>query len=224
MPRRSRKRKTRRRNQLQITRQIGNAPMSKTQIVKLKYADRKGLDAASGAVIFSTFNAGSAYDPDVDAVGHQPTGFDQWMEFYEHFVVLGSKIKVTYSPTGLQPSDGIAVCGIMLNANNTDPSTGGFNQVLEYRNTVSKIMGSVNGYNRGVTCEHKYSAKQFLGRQSVLSDPDLKGTVGANPTESAYYQIFVAPVNSGYNLGVVNILVEIEYIVAFIEPKLLPSS
>lgn len=222
---RTKKRRRRRRTtKMQIVRQIGNAPVSKTQITKLKYVTRKGLDPGIGGLIYSTFNAGSCYDPDTDAIGHQPTGFDQWMAFYEHFVVLGSKIKVTFSPTGLQPQDGIAVCGIMLNANPTDPSPSAFDQVLEYRNTKHKTMGAVPGYSKGVSVSHRYSAKRFLGRQSVLSDPDLKGDINANPTESAYYQVFVSPVNSGYNLGVVNALVEIEYIVAFIEPRLLPSS
>lgn len=217
------KRKKRYKRGLQLTRQIGQGPMSKTQMTKLRFCEQIALDPGVGLVASSTYNAGSCYDPRVNVGGAQPRGFDQWMAFYSHFVVLGSKITCTFQTTGLQPSDGNGIVGIYLKAGSvSEIST--ISQLVEEQNTVHKPVGPVGGYNSTAICTKTYSAKRFLGRQSVLSDPALKGSSTADPTESAFYEICVGPSSTGDNLGSVRVLVEIEYVVAFIEPKTLPSS
>lgn len=42
------------------------------------------------------------YDPDLTGTGHQPTGHDQWANFYKRYLVFGSKckIKVIQNSTG----------------------------------------------------------------------------------------------------------------------------
>jgi hypothetical protein len=181
------------------------------------------MDPGTGLVATATYNAGGCYDPRTAALGGQPRGFDQWMAFYEHFVVLGSKMTCTFQTTGLQPSDGNGIVGIYLKANSI-AEIGTIPELVEQQNSVHKPIGPVGGYNSTAIVSKTYSAKRFLGRQSILSDPQLKGTVSANPAESAYYEIVVGPSNNGDNLGSVRVLLEIEYIVALIEPKPLPSS
>lgn len=217
-----RRRRYRPRGKMQITKQIGSAPVSKSQIVKLKYCEQISLDPGVGLVGKYVFNAGGCFDPNVTGTGHQPMGFDQWMNFYEHFVVLGSKISAVYQTTGLQPQDGNGIVGIILKSNNTTSATT-INEYVETQGCRFRGITPVGG-NNSTTVSNRYSAKKFLGRSNILSDPTLKGNVSADPTESAYYEVFAGPSNTGYNLGVVNVLVRIEYIVAFIEPKPLPSS
>lgn len=220
--RRTRKKRSRKRG-LQLTRQIGAGPASKTQMTKLRFSEQISMDPGTGLVATATYNAGSCYDPRTAAGGLQPRGFDQWMAFYEHFVVLGSKITCTFQTTGLQPSDGNGIVGIYLKANSvTEILT--IPALIEQQNSVHKAIGPVGGYNSTAIVTKTYSAKRFLGRESLLSDSQLKGTLNGNPAESAYYEVVVGPSNNGDNLGAVRVLIDIEYIVALIEPKPLPSS
>lgn len=208
---------------LQLTRQMGNGPTSKSQITKLTFSEQIALDPGTGLVASASYNAGSCFDPRVNIGGGQPRGFDQWMAFYSHFVVLGSKIKCTFQTTGLQPSDGNGIVGIYLKAGSVSEILT-IPDLIENPNTVHKPVGPVGGYNSTAIVTKTYSAKRFLGRESVLSDPALKGSTTADPTESAFYEVCAGPSNTGDNLGSVRVLVEIEYIVAFIEPKNLSSS
>lgn len=207
---------------MQITRQLGSAPASKTQIAKLVFCEQIAIDPSTGGSASATYNAGGCFDPRVNLGGLQPRGFDQWMAFYEHFVVLGSKITCMYQTTGLQPSDGNGIVGIYLKANSSQEIQS-IPELIEQQNSTYAPIGPVGGRN-AVTLSKKYSAKRFLGRSNVLSDPTLKGTINGDPSESAYYEIVVGPSSNGDNLGSVRILVKIEYIVAFIEPKPLPVS
>ena len=215
--------KRRKSRKMQITRQLGAGPASKTQLTKLVFSEQISIDPGTGLVGTATYNAGGCFDPRTAIGGGQPRGFDQWMSFYEHYIVLGSRITCTYQTTGLQPSDGNGIVGIYLKANNAAQITT-IPELIEQQNTVHKPIGPVGGYNSTVMLSKNYSAKRFLGRASVMSDPDLKGDVSKNPDESAYYEIVCGPSNNGDNLGAVRVLIRIEYIVALIEPKPLPSS
>lgn len=225
MPYKKRKYSKRRRKKrgFQLTRQIGSAPVSKTQVTKLVFCEQIALDPGVGLVSTATYNAGGCFDPRVAIGGLQPRGFDQWMAFYEHFVVLGSKITLMFQTTGLQPSDGNGIVGVYLKANSIQEIST-IPELIEQQNSVYKPISPIGGSNSTVIMQKNYSAKKFLGRASVLSDPTLKGTITADPTESAYYEIVVGASNNGDNLGSVRCLVKIEYIVALIEPKPLPSS
>lgn len=225
MPRRYKKKtkkRSYRRSGLQMTRQL-RGPASKSQMATLTYSEQISLDPGVGLVATATYNAGGMWDPRIAIGGNQPRGFDEWMSFYEHFVVVGSKIKVTFQTTGLQPSDGNGIVGILLKANPT-AVVNNIPQLIELGSSNHKPVGPVGGYNSTAMVTKTYSAKKFLGRTNVLSDPQLKGSVAADPTESAYYEIVVGPSNNGDNLGAVRALIEIEYIAVFIEPKPLPQS
>lgn len=226
MPKKNYRKKYRRRRRsrgLQLTRQIGSAPVAKTQVTKLVFAEQIALDPGVGLVATASYNAGGCFDPRVNLGGAQPRGFDQWMAFYEHFVVLGSKMTVMFQTTGLQPSDGNGVVGIYLKANSSNQITT-IPELIEQQNTVYKPIAPVGSYNSTVTLHKNYSAKRFLGRTSVMSDPALKGSISADPTESAYYEICAGASAGSDNLGSVRCQVKIEYIVALIEPKPLSGS
>ena len=182
MPYKKRTKKNYIQRKMQITKQI-SGPASKTQMTKLVFSEQISLDPGVGLTANSTYNAGGCYDPRTALGGNQPRGFDQWMAFYEHYVVLGSKISVTFQTTGLQPSDGNGIVGILLKANSAN-EVNNIPQLVELANTRYKAIGPVGGYNSTCTVSSRYSAKRFLGRASPLSDPELKGDLNSNPPRS----------------------------------------
>lgn len=223
MPNKSRKRNYRRRRKRRgytVSQNTNIVPQR--QIVKLTYIQRVLFDPALGASVVNIFSANGMYDPDVSGVGGQPLGFDQWMPFYNHYVVLGSKCDVSFNPVGEGGTNGNFIAFLQVKADTTSQPTD-VERNLEYQHTVYKVGGSAQA-NNGTKLSMKMSTKRFLGRSNPLSDPDLKGTSTSNPSESSYFHVGVAPINSGYDLGAVTALVRINYIAALLEPKLLPSS
>jgi len=71
-----------------------NGPLAMRQIVKLRYAEDVNISAGIALGSYD-FRANSIFDPNLTGIGHQPLGHDQWAVFYDHYVVLGARIKVT---------------------------------------------------------------------------------------------------------------------------------
>lgn len=199
-----------------------NNGIARRQIVKMTYVQQVLMDPAIGSVGTHIFRANGLFDPDVTGTGTQPYGFDQWMPFYNHYVVLGSKCSATFTPVASDGVSGNFIGLVSLKASTTTQPTE-LTRNLEYPHTVYRQCGNAQA-NNGITLTKKCSVKKFLGRASVLSDPALKGTSATDPTEQAYFHVSVAPTNAGYDIGAVTVLVRINYIVALIEPKLLPKS
>jgi len=51
----------------------------------LRYSDYFQLTTTSGAVSTYVFAANGLYDPNITGTGHQPMGFDQLLQFYNHY-------------------------------------------------------------------------------------------------------------------------------------------
>lgn len=67
--------------------------------VKLTYRQRVTMGGSAGVQI-QKFRGNDLYDPDISGTGAQPYGFDQWMNLYERFRVLGSSIDVWFCSVG----------------------------------------------------------------------------------------------------------------------------
>jgi len=199
-----------------------NNGIARRQIVRMTYVQQVLMDPAIGTVGTNVFRANGCFDPDLTGSGTQPYGFDQWMPFYNHYVVLGSKCSATFTPIASDGVSGNFIASIALKASTTTQPTD-VTRNLEYPHTVYRQCGNAQA-NNGVTLTKNCSVKKFLGRASVLSDPALKGTSATDPSEQAYFHVSVSPTNQGYNIGAVTALVRINYLVALIEPKILPKS
>ena len=202
--------------------------MPKKQLVRLKYADEIRLDPVAGGLATYNFSANGMYDPDVTALlNHQPLFFDEKMSAYNHFHVLGSKIKVTCIPTGNgQSSNQVpGAFGVNISDNTVFPYTS-FAQIVEsnqnkgkYR-SYSNSMSGANTAGRAPSIIQKFSAKKMFA--NPLADT-LKGSVATNPTEQAYFQIWSASVDSN-DPSPTAFLVEVEYIALLTEPKFVAQS
>lgn len=92
-----------------------NGAFPSSKIVKLKYNEYIPISSNTSGTVISQyrFNCNSLYDPNQSGTGHQPLYYDTYAGLYNHYLVLGSRIKVTWQG---QTNGGIPiVVGVFLN-------------------------------------------------------------------------------------------------------------
>ncbi len=202
----------------------------KRQMVKLKYTETINIDPASAVLGSHVFCANGLFDPNVTGTGHQPLYFDQYMVAYDHYTVLGSKIKVT--PCNASTSAIIpGAYGIILSDDATVNYTTVDSVVESNQGRRFKLYGTDNipqtAYSKNIT--KKFSARRFFGKKFVGGASDLKGTTAANPSERANFIVWAGSLTStsgggASDAGNIMLLVEIEYIALLSEPKFVAQS
>lgn len=202
---------------------FNKAPMPNKFAVKLRYAESYSIDPGVGGITgVRVIRANSLNDPDRTGGGHQPRGFDQLMAMYDHFVVIGSKITVMFNTGGTTGIGGAFIVGISLK--DSDTTAADKNEYMEGRNVVSRQLLKGAGSATSIvqdrcTLKKTFSARKFLGRSKPLSDPELKGGSGSNPTEQAFFHIFAQLMNSSLDANPIEVQVVIDYLAVLIEPK-----
>ena len=180
----------------------------------LKYCEAYvTVDAPIGSSSAFIMRANDIYDPNFTGVGHQPTGFDQYMAMYNKFVVYDSKIKVVAYATDSEVLD--TVVGVAIMDNTTTQSTS--ENYLEQALTDWRVVPAGNGANP-VTVSTAFNASAFSGT-SIRTNDLLHGTASAPPGKNWYYHIFCGATGSAENPVAMKFSIEIEYYVKFFEPK-----
>lgn len=193
----------------------------RVKLAKLRFVSEKTIDAGLSSFNYASFSANGAWDPDVALGGHQPTGFDQWMVAYNHYTVLGAKI--TVQPYHLT-SGVVGYLSLALTSDSTLSLATNID-VLQSR-LVSKrrlLTGTNQQLPKFSGLTKKFSAKKFFGIHNFVGKELYRGDATRNPTEQAYFHVIQSS-PQGADAGIVNVLVTIDYIVAFSEPKDLNSS
>lgn len=180
-----------------------------------RYCDTVPLQAV-GALATYKFSCNGMYDPDITSTGHQPYYFDQLTAVYNHYTVIGSKIKVTVVPAGTFGSP----CDVVLSKNDDSTAHTAMSTARERSEAVSTIINPNNP--QVVVLKSKWSAKGTFGG-SVLGNDALQGTSSANPTEQTQYHLQIYPSDATTTL-LVYCQVEIEYIAVWDELKDTSSS
>lgn len=196
---------------------------------KLRYVTYGHHDHANAVntSLATVYRANSLYDPEVGLGGHQPLGFDQLCLFYNHFIVVGSKISMT--PIGKSAANAIPVCyGISLTDQGTRMNALAPDYILEQEGTTKTIrqMGSnINTMNsKQMTAKKFFSAKKFFQKKQVY-DSQFQCSSAADCTEGAYFECWTVPAQT--NTGDppdYEFMIQIDYIVCCIEPKPLAQS
>lgn len=179
---------------------------------KLKYFEVISMSSTTGSLSTYLFSANGLYDPNYTGTGHQPMYFDQLMTIYNHYVVTGSKCKVSVSTNSSGTGAGTFV--IYLN-DDTSVTSSNIDGMAEQSSAKSPQICMVQDNQTTVrTCY--YSAQKLFGANPVANS-QLKGGVSSNPTEGAYYTFgWQASVSGSANIYV---NVEIEYVATFFELK-----
>lgn len=85
--------------------EAGWAFLPNKAIATLYYTENLVINSFAGTYSLMEMSVNGLFDPNITHIGHQPRGFDQYMSFFDHYIVLESKCKFTY----IGPKDGVLV-------------------------------------------------------------------------------------------------------------------
>lgn len=201
-----------------IPRSLSFFPNSQT--VALKFSNYANINPAVGVAGAVIYRANSIYDPDYAISSHQPMFYNQLKDMYQHYVVLGSKITVRYFMQTVANTSGCAV-GIKLDDNATISTD--IRQIVEQntKNVKYRFMHNNASYPKNTQkVSQTFSCRKFFGLKNVKDNQFRCGAqFGHNPTEEAFFNCFVAPLDGTTDVPNVNMFVYIRYIVWVSEPK-----
>mgnify|MGYP000517444250 CR=1 FL=1 len=188
----------------------------KSRVCRLRYAleFNRAITSSSGSYQEIAYLANSCYDPYNPAGGHQPRGFDQMMEMFDHFLVLGSRIVIKFiAPASTAPNP--MCCSIVLNDDTT--ALGSHSDVAESRTVKCKYL---TDSSRALTIGMNFSAKRFFSvdKKALSAKSAISGSALANPTELAVFHVGAQCI--GTNTQQVELAGYIDYVVKFHESKL----
>lgn len=199
-------------------------PVKKT--VHLRYAQEVNLNAAISSLAIQTFVANGMYDPDFTGTGHQPSGFDQNMAFYDHYTVTHARCRVrmaNVTTSNVAP----AYFDVCLTDNSATFSGMAVESFLESRFAHGDTMKSVgterNYFGYDPWREVHFDAKKFFTTKDIIGDANYQGNTSANPTEQAFFHVVVASPGATDPANI-TLLCVIDYIAVLTEPTNIAAS
>lgn len=184
---------------------------------RLTYYDTGNLTVTSGTLNYTVFSANGLYDPNISGIGHQPTGFDQMMVFFDHYVVVSCRATVNWFNTSSASSAQVA---LLLNSSNS--LTSSYTEIAEGGYSVREFMGALGSTDSVKTSRLSVNIPKFAGTPNVRDATDLWGTIGSNPNEQTYFDLAAWDFQGGSPAMRYEIL--LEYDAWFLEPRKLSSS
>lgn len=214
-----RRRKYRRYRRLPILTGVG-----RSKLVRLRYAEEYTLTPGLGTYGLKVFSANSAFSP---GGGSSPNAFAEWAAFYNHYLVIGARIRTQPFPldtTNTNPTGYWTT--FMCRDSATTPLPGkeilenkrsGFGQLINVLGSHgSNIQTFMLGSGRSV---RKYSAKKFWKRQAI--DPLTTGAQStANPAQIVEFRVLYTGVGTNIALPMHFVSV-IDMLVLWSLPKIL---
>lgn len=193
-----------------VPRSIAMKPFADSQRVSLRYVETITLDNSTATSIQQhIFSANSMFDPDVTSTGHQPYGFDQWSTVYNMYRVDSSVIHVEWMPA-TDTASNQSLAGIQLNdANGTFGLIA--EQIAEQGNCVYGLLDT-----NVRKMKYKFSRYRFFAGKTVES---TQAAIGSNPSNQAYFAVFLGPMQIGDDPRLQRATVTITYNCVFFEPK-----
>lgn len=182
------------------------------------YNEVTQLNPGVGTMSVQVMSANGLYDPDISGTGHQPRGFDQIMPLFDHYTVIGAEIRVDFSST---ESSLATQVGVSLVDDGTLSSAA--SDYIENGNTKYIYLAPRGSGGSTASLTMKVNPNKFLGRSKPLADPDLKGNIGSNPSEQAFFHIWAIGAG-GSDTATVSTNITVKYIAIFTEPKRVSQS
>lgn len=195
--------------------------MPKTRRAKLRYTTVSNHTGALATMVNTQFRANGCHDPEVAVGGHQPMAWDNWKALYNHYVVVGSKITVKVSAQH-NAARTPTVVGLYLADDSTIPYTS-YDGLIESRKGTYTFVQIAQDTVQTLT--NTFGAKKFFNLTDVKDNVQRIGTTTeADPTEQAIYYIYSQSIGMAGTSLDLNIIVTVDYIVDFSEPKDLAQS
>lgn len=206
---------TKRSSNLQVVSRGGFLPLKTKRV--FKYAEKISINPPLGGLSSSYFySTNSLYDPNRTGAGHQPLGYDEMMELYDHYTVIGSKITVTAICPTSATTDPVILA--ITERDTSATPTASIEHLIEQGNSTYVTLGQRDGGSGVQIITHQSNPSKFLGRSKPMADPQMKGSISSSPAEESFYEINVASFSND-DPPSINLLVNIEYIAVLTEPK-----
>lgn len=176
-----------------------------------KYVEVASLTSTTGVMGKYLFACNNMYDPNYTITGHQPLYRDQCAALYQHYCVIGSKIKVK----AINAASNTGLIGVALFINDdttTTPTT--LDAIVEQTNAKSMKIIPYNSSDP-VILGAGWSARKWFGK-SPLANNSLGAAYNSSPAEQCYYTLCVQCMDGASTVGIY-FDVEIEYICIWTE-------
>lgn len=181
---------------------FGRQPFPKQLKNTLKYAEVRLANVTAG-VLTQLFSCNGCYDPYQSGGGRQPLYFDQLCAVYDHYTVLRSRIKITWTATAVVP----LLCTLYIedDATTVANAADAIDRPGVYSILAKPDYGAVN-----IVLYSSWSAVDVFG-PGTQADPSMQGTAAANPTEIQNWCFQVYDATSAVTTTNGTLLTEIEY-------------
>jgi len=184
----------------------------------LQYYTAGAITPAASSATAYVLSANGLFDPDITGTGGQPMGFDQMMNFYNHYTVIRSRLRLVATHI----TANLTCCASIVMSGSSTVTTV-IEQLIENGDlsiatlTYAGAMGSSAKLTRGCDCA------KFQGVDDILDDPNMRGDAASNPTEQMYFHVAVWNPYSA-TVPTVDFQALLEYDVIFHEPRKGPLS
>jgi len=184
-----------------------------------KYAETVNMTSTTSSFATYFFTCNGLYDPNLTGTGHQPLYFDQMSTLYNHYTVVGSRIKVRTAPNTSAEDMYFMGCYINDDAVNSYTDSSG---VIENVPGASTVIVPNNSNDLYTLTQNWSAAKAFGARTGIIQNTSLAGSASGNPAESQTFCICCQAINAA--TVTVTLFVEIEYITVWTERKEIAQS
>lgn len=208
----------------------------------LRYVVTDDLTPTSSTAAGFSLLANGLYDPEVNAGGHQPRGFDQYTALYHKFTVTSSKLSVTFSYEGYMGAAGTTSTGQpnqeVEDAGGDVPAVPGAICLIQKAVAIN-VSGTIENFQEKdktkwkqivptggpKTISARMRASEFFGKDFLVGADGYTGDDSADPANKLYWHI-MAGLNSNEYPNQIKVRANcvIEYDVTWTEPKQLDAS
>lgn len=166
--------------------------------VKLPFTETLTPGTTSGGLYLYQYRGNSGFDPNYTGTGLQPNGFDQWAQFYNTYVVLGSEIIVEYL------AGTAAACELVVVPAFNTASPANTKEAAGWRYAKTIIASYTgNGVYRKITSQMATAQICGVPEEEVVYDTDFSASVSANPANlnTWYWDICLQNINNSVTLS-----------------------
>lgn len=196
-----------------LQRRVVTAGLGFPKMMKMTMKFNTQVFMSSTGLNAYNFSCNGVYNCDITSTTGTPMFFDKMAALYNHYIVLGSKIKVQIVPPAATTVP--IVWGVFINDDST--TTPATIEACREQTSASWKTWTTGASPRDMILTKKFSSKKTFGG-AILGTDSLEGTLTTNPSEQSMFTVFQRPVD-----GTTSITpyyqVEISYIVMWKETK-----
>lgn len=169
----------------------------------------------AGALVMTPLQLNSFDDPFTTSGAGQPLGYDQWKALYKKAFVVSSKI--TVKAVNRDSSEPIMVGVTPMPLSQAATALASYEHYMEYPSTKSYLLTPDMDH---MTFFHKVSVKRHMHLNKLRDVDEIRVDLvnETAPADLCYWHLWSQPVQQSADMGSVDLVTTMEYIVVLIDP------